>query len=218
MDVVIAGGHGQIALHLSRMLSARGDTVRGIIRSASQEDDLDEVGARAVVLDMEQSTVEQLSAVVSGADSVVFAAGAGPGSGAERKETVDYEAAVKLRDAALQAGVGRYVMISAMGTDDPPDGDEVFDVYVRAKARADRAVMDSDLAWTIVRPGRLTNDPGTGRVTLARHVDRGEVPREDVAAVVAAALSDDRAAGQIVEVVSGDQPIGDAFASVAGGA
>ena len=214
MDVVIAGGHGQIALHLSRMLSGRGDTARGIIRSADQEGDLHEAGAQAVVLDMEQASVEQMAAVVSGADAVVFAAGAGPGSGAERKETVDYNAAVKLRDAALAAGVGRYVMISAMGTDDPPDGDEVFDIYLRAKARADHAVMDSDLAWTIVRPGSLTNDPGTGRVALARHVERGGVPREDVAAVVVAALYDERTAGHIVEVVGGDEPIGDAVASV----
>lgn len=213
MDVVIAGGHGQIALHLSRMLSERGDRVRGIIRSADQEEDLHEVGATAIVLDMEQASTADLAAAIDGADAVVFAAGAGPGSGAERKETVDYGAAVKLRDAALEAGVGRYVMISAMGTDDPPDGGEVFDIYLRAKARADRAVMDSDLAWTIVRPGRLTDDEGTGRVALARHVDRGEVPREDVAAVVLTALADERAVGRVVEVVAGDQPIGDAFAA-----
>jgi uncharacterized protein YbjT (DUF2867 family) len=145
---------------------------------------------------------------------VVFAAGAGPGSGAARKETVDYEAAVKLRDAAEQAGVRRYVMVSAMGTDDPPDGDDVFAVYLRAKARADRAVMDSDLAWTIVRPGRLTNDAGTGRVTLARHVGRGAIPREDVAAVVVAALDDTAATGHIVEVVGGATPIVEALGAV----
>lgn len=216
MDVVIAGGHGQIALHLSRMLSERGDTVRGIIRSDDQGDDLADVGARAVVLDLESTAVVELADAIDGADAVVFAAGAGPGSGAARKQTVDYEAAVKLRDAAQQAGVGRYVMISAMGTDDPPDGDDVFEVYLRAKARADRAVMDSDLPWTIVRPGRLTNDEGTGRVSLARHVDRGEIPREDVAAVVVAALDDDRSAGHIVEVVGGDTPIADALAAEVG--
>ena len=216
MDVAIAGGHGQIALHLGRMLSERGDTVRGLIRSPDQQDDLAEVGARGVVLDLERASVVEVTDAIDGADAVVFAAGAGPGSGAARKETVDHEAAVKLRDAAEQAGVARYIMISAMGTDDPPDGDEVFDVYLRAKARADRDVMASDLAWTIVRPGSLTDDAGTGTVTLARHVDRGRVPRADVAAVVVAALDDPATAGHIVEVVGGDTPIAEALAAVTG--
>jgi uncharacterized protein YbjT (DUF2867 family) len=214
MDVAIAGGHGQIALHLSRMLSQRGDTARGIIRAEDQREDLADAGARGVVLDLERASVVELEDAIAGADAVVFAAGAGPGSGAARKETVDYEAAVKLRDAAEQAGVRRYVMVSAMGTDDPPDGDDVFAVYLRAKARADRAVMDSDLAWTIVRPGRLTNDAGTGRVTLARHVGRGAIPREDVAAVVVAALDDTAATGHIVEVVGGATPIVEALGAV----
>jgi len=216
VDVAIAGGHGQIALHLSRMLSERGDTVRGLIRSPDQQDDLAEVGARPVVLDLERASVVEVADAIDGADAVVFAAGAGPGSGAARKETVDHEAAVKLCDAAVQAGVGRYIMISAMGTDDPPDGDEVFDVYLRAKARADRDLMASDLAWTVVRPGRLTDDAGTGTVTLARHVDRGRIPRADVAAVVVAALDDDATAGHIVEVVGGDTPIAEALAAVTG--
>jgi uncharacterized protein YbjT (DUF2867 family) len=216
VDVAIAGGHGQIALHLSRMLSARSDTVRGIIRSADQQDDLDAAGARGVVLDLERTSVVEVADAIDGADAVVFAAGAGPGSGAARKETVDYEAAVKLRDAAEQTGVSRYIMVSAMGTDDPPEGDDVFAVYLRAKARADRDLMASNLAWTIIRPGRLTDDAGTGTVTLARHVGRGEVPREDVAAVVVAALDNPATAGHIVEVIGGDTPVADALAEVTG--
>lgn len=216
MDVAIAGGHGKIALHLSRMLSARGDAVRGIIRLASQQDDLEEVGARPVVLDLERASVVEVADAIDGEDAVVFAAGAGPGSGAARKETVDYEAAVKLRDAAEEAGVGRYIMISAMGTDDPPDGDGVFEVYLRAKARADRELMASGLAWTILRPGRLTNDPGTGIVTLGRHVGPGSVPREDVAAVIVAVFDNPATAGQIFEVVSGDTPIAGALAAATG--
>lgn len=217
MDVAIAGGHGQIALHLARMLAARGDTVRGIIRLADQEGDLTEVGATGVVLDLERASIAELADAVAGADAVVFAAGAGPGSGATRKETVDYEAAVKLHDAATQAGAGRYIMISAMGTDDPPAGDDVFSVYLRAKARADGHVMDGDLAWTILRPGRLTNDAGTGTVTLARHTGRGEVPREDVAAVVLAVLDEPDTAGHIVEVIGGDTPIERAVADITTG-
>lgn len=216
MDVAIAGGHGQIALHLSRMLSARGDRVRGLIRSPDQRPDLEEVGAEPVLLDLERAAVVEFADAIAGADAVVFAAGAGPGSGAARKETVDYEAAVKLRDAAVQAGVSRYVMVSAMGTDDPPDGDGVFEVYLRAKSRADEAVAASDLAWTIVRPGRLTDGDGTGRVTLARHVDRGEVAREDVAAVLLATLDDDGTAGHTFELVGGDTPIPEALAALTG--
>lgn len=216
MDVAIAGGRGKIARHLSRMMSARDDTVRGIIRSAEQQDDIEEVGARPVVLDLERASVVELADAIDGADAVVFGAGAGPGSGAARKETVDYEAAVKLRDAAKQAGVGRYIMISSMGTDDPPDGDGVFEVYLRAKARADRELMASDLAWTIIRPGGLTNDPGTGKVTLARHVARGSIPREDVAAVIVAVLDTPTTGGHIFEVVSGDTPIAEALAAAIG--
>lgn len=216
MDVAIAGGHGKIALHLSQLLSVRGDTVRGLIRSGDQQDDLAEVGARGVVLDLERAALVEVADAISGADAVVFAAGAGPGSGAARKETVDYAAAVKLAEAAEHAGVRRYVMISAMGTDDPPDGDDVFEVYLRAKARADREVMATGLDWTIVRPGRLTDDEATGTVTLDRHVERGAVTRRDVAAVVVAALDDERAVGHIVEVVGGDTPIADALANAVG--
>lgn len=210
MRTVIAGGHGQVARHLGRILHGRGDEVVGLIRDPDQSDDLRDAGVEPVVVDLEEVRPVDLTEVLRGADAVVFAAGAGPGSGAARKETVDYGAAVKLREAARGAGVHRYVMVSAMGTDDPPDGDDVFSVYLRAKARADRELMATGMAWTVVRPGRLTDEPGTGRVQLARHVDRGEVPREDVAAVVAAVLHDERTAGHVFEVVGGDTPIDEA--------
>jgi uncharacterized protein YbjT (DUF2867 family) len=196
------------------MLSERGDRVRGLIRNEAQSDDLRAVGATPVVVDLEEASAAEIAEAIKGADAVVFAAGAGPGSGAVRKETVDYAAAVKLVEAAQIAGAQRYIIISSMGADDPPPGDDVFAVYLRAKARADQAVMDSDRAWTVVRPGRLTNDPGTGRVALARHVERGQIPREDVAAVIVAALDDDRTIGQVFEVVSGDSEIGWALSNL----
>lgn len=214
VDVAIAGGHGQIALHLSRMLSQRDDRVRGLIRDELQASDLRAVGAEPVVVDLEQASANEIAEAIAGADAVVFAAGAGPGSGAARKETVDYEGAVKLVEAAQIAGAQRYVMISSMGTDNPPSDDEVFSIYLRAKARADQAVMDSDRAWTVVRPGRLTNDAGTGRVRLARHVHRGQVPREDVAAVIVAVLDDDRTIGHVFELVGGDSDIGKALSDL----
>ena len=214
MRITIAGGHGQIALHLSRLLAARGDEVRGVIRDPDQRPDLEDAGAGAVVLDLEQATVTDLAGAIGDSDAVVFAAGAGPGSGAARKETVDFGAAVALADAAEQAGVRRYVMISAMGTDDPPRDDAVFSVYLRAKARADRALMETDLDWTIVRPGRLTDEEPTGRVSLARHVERAEVPRADVAAVCVACLDEPDTIGHVFEVVGGDTPIRDALAAL----
>lgn len=205
--ITIAGGHGQVALLLSRLLADRGDEVLGLIRSLSQSADLRAHGATPAVLDLEKASVEDLSIAITGSDAVVFAAGAGPGSGPERKETVDLGAAVLLRQAAERAGVDRYVMLSAMGTDDPPDGDDVFSVYLRAKAAADHDLADSDLAWTIIRPGRLTDEPPTGRVEAGRHVPGGEVPRADVAAVLAAVLGDDDTAGRVIEVVGGERPI-----------
>lgn len=216
MDVRIAGGHGQIARILTHQLAGRGDTVHGIVRDPAQTDDLVHDGATPVVLDLETCGVDQLADAVRGADAVVFAAGAGPGSGAARKWTVDHGAAAKLREAAGAAGVDRYVMVSAMGTDDPPQDDDVFSVYLRAKARADDELMASDLDWTVVRPGRLTDEPGTGRVSLARHVGRGRIPREDVATVLRSCLDDRRTVGHVFEVVGGDTPVDEAVAALVG--
>jgi uncharacterized protein YbjT (DUF2867 family) len=212
--ITIAGGHGQVALLLSEVLAARGDTAVGLIRSPDQTEDLRDHGAVPSVLDLEAATVDELSAAIAGSDAVVFAAGAGPGSGAARKETVDYGAAVKLRQAAEAAGVDRYVMVSAMGTDDPPDGDDDFAVYLRAKARADEDLASSGLAWTIVRPGRLTDDPPTGEVTAARHVERGSVPRADVAAVLASVLAEENTIGRVFELVAGETTIKSALADL----
>lgn len=218
MDVAIAGGHGQIARHLTRRLSERGDRVRGIIRRDDQREDIEDDGGVPVLLDLEECTAEELASAIQGADAVVFAAGAGPGSGAPRKETVDYGAAVKLAGAATHAEIDRYVMISAMGTDDPPQDDAVFSVYLRAKARADQHLMDSDLDWTVVRPGRLTDDPVTGHVELARHVPRGQIPRADVAAVLVAVLDEPRTAGHVFELVGGATPIPEAIEWLVGSA
>ena len=217
MRVVIAGGHGKIALILERLLSERGDSAAGLIRNPAQVDDLEKAGAEALVVDLEGSSVEQVATHLDGADAVVFAAGAGPGSGAARKETVDRDAAILLADAAEAAGVNRYLMISAMGADDQTqDGgaDPVFAAYLRAKAAADKAIRaHTALAATIVRPGLLTDDPGAGRVTIEDSTGRGSIPREDVAAVLVALLDTPATGGQTFEVISGDTPIADAVAA-----
>jgi uncharacterized protein YbjT (DUF2867 family) len=205
MRVVIAGGHGQIALRLSRLLAARGDDPVGIVRNPDHVGDLKAIGAGAVVLDLERATVDEVAEVLAGADAVVFAAGAGPGSGIARKDTVDHAAAVLVAQAAQAAGVGRFVQISAMGLDraNDPGMDEVFAAYLRAKDAAERDLRAGDLDWTILRPGRLTDDPATGRVNVAESVPPGAVSREDVAAVIVSILDDPATIGKTLEVVSG---------------
>lgn len=211
MRVVIAGAHGKVARHLARRLVAAGHEVAGLVRDPAHVPDIEADGTHPVLLDLEAAETSELADALVGADALVFAAGAGPGSGAARKETVDFGAAVRCLSATQIADVPRYVMVSAMGTDDPPQDDEVFSVYLRAKARADRALMDSDRDWTIVRPGRLTDDDATGHVTLGRHVERGAIPRDDVATLIVAVLDDPATAGQVIEVVGGDTPITDAL-------
>ncbi|MEU8698776.1 SDR family oxidoreductase [Streptomyces sp. NPDC048680] len=217
MRIVIAGGHGQIALRLERLLAARGDEAAGIIRDPGQGDDLRAVGAEPVVLDLESATVEEAAEVLRGADAVVFAAGAGPNSGTARKDTVDRGAAVLFADAAERAGVRRYVVVSAMGADADHPGDEVFDAYLRAKGAADAYVRSrTALDWTILRPGMLTNDAGTGQVLLAASTGRGPVPRDDVAATIMELLDTPASAGLTLELISGNVPVMVAVKDIAG--
>ncbi|MFC8951301.1 NAD(P)H-binding protein [Streptomyces sp. NPDC057101] len=217
MRIVIAGGHGQIALRLERLLSAGGHEVAGIIRRPEQAGDLRDAGAEPVVLDLESASVEMVAAVLQGADAAVFAAGAGPGSGADRKDTVDRAAAVLFADAAERAGVRRYIVVSSMGADATHAGDGVFDAYLRAKGAADDEVRSrTALDWTILRPGSLTDDAGTGLVRLEARTGRGPVPRDDVAATIAELLDTPATAGLILELVSGSTPLAVAVKDVAG--
>ncbi len=211
MLVVIAGGHGKVALHLARALRADGDEVRSLIRRPEHADDVREAGGDPAVCDLETADVAAVAAAVEGADAVVFAAGAGPGSGPERKETMDYGGAVKLIEAANSAGVSRYAMVSSRGADADAPGDDTFAVYLRAKGKADAELAASGLEYTIVRPGGLTDEPGTGRVRIDAE---GDIPREDVAAMLAAVLHEPRTIGLTFELVSGDVPIPGAIAAL----
>jgi nucleoside-diphosphate-sugar epimerase len=219
MRVVIAGGHGKIALHLERLLAQRGDTAVGLIRNPDHAGDLEAIGASPLVLDLEKAAVDEVIDAVRGADAVVFAAGAGPGSGAARKETVDRDAAILLADAAEAAGVPRYVAISSMGANaEAPDdaGDPVFVTYLRAKGAADDALRSRRaLDTTIVRPGRLTDDPGTGRVHIADSTGYGAIPREDVAAVLLAVLDTPGTGGRTFELIGGETPVAEAVEALA---
>ncbi len=216
MDVVIVGAHGKIALALAGMLTGRGDTVRGVIRNPEHSGVLEAQGVTPVIVDLEAEYAENdLAHAFRGADAVVFAAGAGPGSSAERKRTVDLGGAVHSAAAAARAEVDRFVIISTMGTDEPPQDDEIFSVYLRAKADADHHVRSSGLAHTVVRPGRLTDDEPTGRVRAARHVEPGAISRADVAAVLLAVLDNDATIGRTFEVTVGETRVRDAVAALA---
>lgn len=213
MRIVIAGGHGQIALRLERLLAAREHEVAGIIRKPEQAQELREAGAEPVVLDLESASRDEVVAVLAGADAAVFAAGAGPGSSTDRKDTVDRGAAVLFADAAAEAGVRRYVIVSSLGADPDHPGDEVFDHYLRAKGAADAYVLaKAGLDATVLRPGMLTNDAGTGLVNLGPSTGRGPVPRDDVAATLAELVETTAAAtaGLTLELISGTVPVAEA--------
>lgn len=218
MRIVIAGGHGQIALRLATLLAARGDEVVGLVRNPAHVDDVGAAGASAVVLDLEDAGVDALAEALSGADAVVFAAGAGPGSGVARKDTVDRAAAQLLADAAARAGVRRYLLVSAIGIDSEPDAErgEQWAAYVRAKKAAEDAVRATDLDWTFLRPGRLTDDTGTGLVRLGPpDIGYAEITRDDTAAVLVALLDTPATAGLVLDAVGGNTPVTDAVASAA---
>ncbi|MEJ2863241.1 NAD(P)H-binding protein [Actinomycetospora flava] len=225
MRIVIAGGHGKIALRLERQAAARGDATVALIRDPDQSDDVRDAGAEPAVADLEATRADELATHLTGADAVVFAAGAGPGSTVERKGTVDRDAALLLADAAAAAGVRRYVLVSAMNIDSPPapeDDDSVWAHYLRAKKAAEDALRArSDLDLTILRPGRLTDDPGTGLVRLGAvdgqpPVGYGEVTRDDVAAVLLALLDAPDTAGAVLDLVGGTVPPAQAVAALRG--
>lgn len=208
--VVIAGGHGKIGLRLAALLAARGDLVAGIVRNPDHRGDVERTGAAPVLLDLEQADAATLAGHLAGADAVVFSAGAGPGSGVDRKDTLDRAAAVLLADAARVAGVRRYLLVSAASVDEPaaPGSDEVWVAYLAAKKAAEEAIRDTDLDWTVLRPGQLTDDPGTGKVLLAPPpVPGGAVTRDDTAAVLVALLDAPGTVRQVLELRGGPDDV-----------
>jgi uncharacterized protein YbjT (DUF2867 family) len=212
MDVVVAGGHGKVGMKLLRLLADRGHRARGLIRNPNHAVELENLGAEPVLCDIEER--DDISDCVRGADAVVFAAGAGPGSGPERKRTVDYEGAVKLIEAAKRNGIDRYVIVSAISVDRPEEWSDPMRPYYEAKRDADQALLESGLSYTIVRPGGLTDAPGTGLVKVGTELERGEIPREDVAATLLAVLETPSTIGKTFELVSGDAPIEEAISAL----
>ncbi|MFI5559052.1 NAD(P)H-binding protein [Amycolatopsis japonica] len=216
MRVVIAGGHGQIALKLEKLLSARGDQAVGIVRNPDHVADLEAAGAEAIVLDLEKSDVDAVAKVLDGADAAIFAAGAGPGSGTARKDTVDRAAAELFAAASERAGVRRHIQVGSMGADkwETADVSDDFRIYLKAKKAAEDDLRARDLDWTILRPGQLTNDEGTGEILIAESTGRGPIPRQDVAAILVALLDSPSTAGRVLEAISGDTAISQAFSAL----
>ncbi|MCA1718195.1 MAG: SDR family oxidoreductase [Actinobacteria bacterium] len=211
MRVLVAGANGQVGQHIVRFLAEGGHEVRAMIRDEGQAQRLRELGGEPIVADLEG----EVSHTVEGCDAVILSAGGGPGSGPEKKETVDRGGAVKLIEAAQEHGTRRYVMVSAMGAADPDSGSEAMQPYLYAKAQADQTLQESGLDYTIVRPGSLTDDQGTGTVEAAPSLGkRGEIPREDAARVIVATLERENTFGKIFEVLSGDTPIEEAIDSL----
>jgi uncharacterized protein YbjT (DUF2867 family) len=216
MNVVVVGGHGKIAMRLLKLLADRGETGRGVIRNPDQAHDLEAIGATPIVLDIEN---KEIGDAVAGANAVIFAAGAGPGSGPARKQTVDFAGAVKLIDAAKANDVSRYLIVSAIGANHPERWSEQMRPYYEAKAAADKSVVESGLDYTVVRPGMLTDEPGTGMVEIAETLDRsGEgtrsVTRDDVALVLAECLTAENTIGKGFDLLGGDTPVADAVRSL----
>ena len=210
MRVAIAGGHGQIAMQLGRLLVDQGDHVVGLIRNPDHAADVRRSGVQPEICDLEQASEDEIAASITGSDALVFAAGAGPGSGAARKLTVDRDGAIKMLNATARDV--RYVMLSGIGAENPPVGDDAFSVYLRAKGDADAAVMASGREWTIVRPVGFTDDPGTGRIRVASAPFEGRIPRADVAAFLAAVVHEPRARDHVLYVAGGTAPIAQALA------
>lgn len=213
--VAIVGANGNIGRLLISTLVERGDTAVGVVRKPEQVEEIDRLGAKGALVDIEEVDVAQLVEAIKGCDSIVFTAGAGQGSGPERKQTVDYGGSVLSAQAAEQAGIKRFVQISAIGVDNPiiEDAGESWRAYVAAKRDADDSLRRSDLDWTILRPGRLTDEPGSGKVHLAETVRRDEIPRADVAGLTIACLDDPRTIGRQWEAVGGLDPIPEAIAA-----
>jgi uncharacterized protein YbjT (DUF2867 family) len=215
MDVAVAGGHGKIGLRLLRLLAERGDGARGLIRNADQGPDLEAVGATAVGADLENLDSDAVARSIAGVDAVVFAAGAGPGSGPARKRTVDYGAAAKLIKACKLNGIDRYLIVSSIGLRDPDSWGDEMRPYLEAKLEADTELAASGLDYTIVRPGGLTDDAGTGLVEVAEWLEQyGRIPRDDVATTLLACLDDPGTIGKSFEMVSGETPIAEAIAGL----
>lgn len=212
MHVFIAGANGQIGQHLLREMADSNHEARALIRHPDQGPELQQLGATETVLgDLEQDCSEALR----GCDAVIFTAGSGPHTGPDKTIDVDQDGAIRLVDTARAMGIKRFIIVSSMGAGEPEKGPEKLRHYLQAKHNADEHLKNSGLNYTIVRPGQLTDDDGTGKVVVrARLEDFGKIPRQDVARVLLAVLDSDNTDNRVFEVVSGDAPVSEVLAKL----
>ncbi|WP_306053399.1 SDR family oxidoreductase [Natronococcus wangiae] len=201
MEVLVAGAHGQVGQHVTELLAESDHDAYGMVRDEDQLSDIDDLGAEPVLADL----TEDITHAVEDRDAIIFAAG----SGGNDVWGVDRDGAINIVDAAEAEGVGRFVMLSSINADQPENSPEALREYLRAKAEADEYLRESDLTYTIVRPGPLTNEEGTGEIRTGADLDRDdvEIPREDVARTLVAALETENTYGKTFELAAGDESI-----------
>lgn len=212
MHVFIAGANGQIGQHLLQEMADSDHEARALIRHPDQGPQLQQLGATETVLgDLEQDCSEAMK----GCDVVIFTAGSGPHTGPDKTIDVDQDGATRLIDTARAMGIKRFIMVSSMRAEEPEAGPEKLRHYLHAKRNADEHLKNSGLNYTIVRPGGLTNDEGSGKVTVSAKLDDfGKIPRQDVARVLLAVLDSDNTDNRVFDVVSGDTPVAEALATL----
>lgn len=204
MKVVVAGANGKIGQHLVELLGQSEHAVRAMVRDPDQARSLEALGAEVVVADLE----DDVSAAVRGCDAAIFTAGSGPHTGPDKTRAVDRDGAIRMIDTCEREGVKRFLLVSSMHSDFPEQGSEKIRHYLEAKKAADDHLRASSLDYTIVRPGRLTQHVGTGNVRVAERLgESGEIPREDVAAVLARSLPLQNLIREGFDVLAGNTPI-----------
>ena len=203
MKVLVVGSNGQIGRHLINLLKDCQDhTVRAMVRKPEQAEAFAKIGVETALADLEGS-VEEIAQAAQGCDAIVFTAGSGGHTGADKTLLVDLDGAVKTMEAAEQAGINRYIMVSAMQAHNRSNWNEQIKPYYVAKHYADRMLAASSLTYTIIRPGGLLNEPGTGRITIAENLTRGTIPREDVAQTIFACLTKKQTFRRSFDLISG---------------
>jgi len=211
MNILVIGANGQIGKRLVELLAKEAaHRVTAMVRKAEQAELLKKLGAHVVIGDLEGS-VEELAEAMKDHDAVVFTAGSGGSTGADKTLLIDLDGAVKTMEAAKERGIKRYIMVSAFGADQREKWSQAIKPYYVAKHYADRALLDSELNYTIIRPGGLKNEPGTGKVAVGTDLKPGSIPREDVARVIAASLQEEKTYRRAFDLVAGNDAIGDAL-------
>ena len=211
MKVLVIGANGQIGQHLIRLLSESNEhTVRAMVRTKEQAESFESKGVEVAVANLEGS-VKEIADAAKGCEAIVFTAGSGGKTGADKTLLVDLDGAAKAVEAAEQLGLNRFVMVSALQAHRRENWNDKIRHYYAAKHYADKILEQSGLLYTIIRPGGLLNEPGTGKVTVAENLSRASISREDVANTILVSLNEERTINRSFDLVSGETSIREAL-------